>query len=82
MYSLELFYRVLFIELNCEEDTDQRTSTLAKDWSVPRLFSTNTSYFPASDSFAFLMVSSVLVSPTSKKTLKDNSTETYKMVRE
>lgn len=55
----------------------QRMSTHAKDWSVPRLFSTKTSCFPVSDSFAFLMVNIVLVSPTSKNTLKEDSCYYY-----
>lgn len=44
----------------------QATSTRAKLWSMPRLFSTYTSYLPLSWGVARRMVSVVLVLPISK----------------
>lgn len=47
----------------------QATSTRAKLWSMPRLFSTYTSYLPLSWAVARRMVSVVVVLPISKNTL-------------
>lgn len=47
----------------------QATSTRAKLWSMPRLFSTYTSYLPLSSGVARRIVSVVVVLPISKNTL-------------
>lgn len=51
------------------ERSFQATSTRAKLWSMPRLFSTYTSYLPLSSGVARRMVRVVVVLPISKNTL-------------
>lgn len=53
----------------------QATSTRAKLWSMPRLFSTYTSYLPLSWGMARRMVSVVVVLPISKNTLRKGGGE-------